>query len=142
MTTKPDSTHEKVDRVPAATAAILSAGALIAGSTAEVDEQKATWFGVEGPHCPSRLLSDETACPGCGLTRATSLTLQAETSTALQVNPAGPLVAILLLVTLGLSVDRLARPTARRRHRMGARWLRIVFITGLFAAWVWRALIR
>ena len=85
-------------------------------------------------------------CPLCGLTRSTLLTLQGQLSFALQLNPAGPLLALGLLALgcalLGLAlcaqVPR-ARATAERlrgRIQFGATAYAALFIAVVVAHWL------
>jgi hypothetical protein len=80
-------------------------------------------------------------CPFCGLTRSTLLALQGQLSSALQVNPAGP-VLVFGLLTLGCALIGVALSAPhraarlRRRTQVGATVYAALFFFVLFAHWL------
>ena len=84
----------------------LLLGMFSAGAPIEADASGARLFGVEGPECPSRLVLPDHGCPGCGLTRATTMPFAA----ARGISMGTP-----LHLGIGLSPGWL-------RDRRGSRW--------------------
>lgn len=122
-------------------AVLLLAAPLVLGLLIRVEGGSATLFGVEGPACVLGEVGGPGACPGCGLTRATALTLHGDVAAAAALNWAG--VALVLACVLGLAVHldillRAERRTAahQRLLTLGARG----FTTLVLAAWVTRLL--
>jgi hypothetical protein len=112
---------------------------LALAATATVSREAATWFGVRGPICPLGHLLGEHVCPGCGLTRATSLVVQGRWHDALAINPAGFAVALLCVAAVLLQLDVLRRgavPDAHLRLRTWGRWC---FVGAVLSAWAVRA---
>lgn len=90
-----------------------SGAALLAGATATVRPDAATWFGVRGPHCPLGACLGPLACPGCGLVRSTAATLQGDLSVAWAIHPAGPVIAGLLVATCAVNFAAVCRYAPR-----------------------------
>jgi hypothetical protein len=85
------------------------------------------------------------ACPFCGLTRGTLLTLQGQLAPALQLNPAGPLLVVgLCALALALiSLSLCARLQGDNLTQRAQRWLRGgaltyagLFVVVLFGHWL------
>ncbi|MFT6107231.1 MAG: hypothetical protein ACJA2W_000135 [Planctomycetota bacterium] len=122
---------------------ILCLGVLFLGFTMEATPQRATWMGIEGPPCPSRLLPEtwrlhEAGCPGCGLTRATAMAIQGKIKPSLRLHPAGVLVTA--LATAGALIHSLILVAGRR-----PRWIdrtlragRVLLLLGLTIGWLTR----
>lgn len=118
--------------------ALLLAAGVAAGATAEVGADAARWFGVRGPHCPLGQCLGPLACPGCGLVRSVSATLQGDFPLAVNVHPAGPAVAGLMLAALAVNLEIL-----RRGHETAslARWRHrgfVSFVAFVFGGWLLR----
>ena len=112
---------------------------LALAATATVSVHAATWFGVRGPACPLGHWLGEAACPGCGLTRGTSLAVQGRFLEAWQVQPAGLAIAALCAGLVLLQLDVARRGVVLDGHRLlrrGGRWIFIGSVTG---AWLVRA---
>jgi hypothetical protein len=124
--------------------AALQAGgglfALIAGWTATVHADGATWFGVRGPQCPLGACLGPLACPGCGLVRSTAAALQGDLSAAFAMHPTGPVVAGLLFGSLALHLHVLHHGHESPRHRRLRRFGHSLFVVGLLGGWALRAL--
>ena len=113
------------------------------GWMVEVDRGSATLFGIEGPACPVGATLGEHACPGCGLTRATALSVQGRFPEALAVHPAGPAVAALALLGALVATRRLVRGGWPGRDRPSRAFARLAppvlgFAVGL--GWLARVL--
>lgn len=116
-----------------------AAGALVIAATATVSRESATLFGVEGPPCPLGSLLGECACPGCGLTRSTSMVVQGRFDEALALNPGGFVVAVLAAAAVLLHLDVMRRGQMLPAHRK-LRWFgHRLFAVGVLFAWAARA---
>lgn len=129
------------DRARSRVAVLLLAVPLVLGLLIRVEGASASLFGVEGPACVLGEVGGPGACPGCGLTRATALTLHGDVAAAAALNWAG--VALVLACALGLALhlDILFRagrrtPTHHRLLSLGAR----AFALAVAAAWFTRLL--
>ena len=103
----------------------------------EATPERATLFGVEGPSCPSEWIG--LRCPGCGLTRASALTMDAEITAATRVQPAGLLLVALAAIGILVNVAALLREPGRWFDRSLALG-RTAFVTGVMATWILRIL--
>lgn len=124
-------------RWPALRAAAFTA-ALLAGVTANVTRDSATWFGVRGPNCPLGACLGPIACPGCGLLRSTAAALQGDFALAWTIHPAGPLTAALLALGAALHFDILRRRCELPGHRRWRRVGHVAFAVSLCAGWCLR----
>ena len=120
-------------------AMVPAAGALVVAATATVSRDAATLFGVEGPVCPLGFLLGECACPGCGLTRATSMVVQGRFDEALALNPGGFVVAVLATAAVLLHADVIRRGRVLTGHRVLRRLGHRLFAAGILLAWAARA---
>ena len=127
-------------RWPLVSAALL-AGVLAAAAWMDATPRDATLFGIQGPPCALRALAGEKACPGCGLTRSTALTVHGQLAEALRVHPAGPLVALLCALGLLLYLHAAWHGRMEGVHLRMARLGRRVFVVGLAAGWLVRLLV-
>ena len=84
-------------------------------------------------------------CPTCGMTRSVLLSLRGELGEAVQLNPAGPLLvlglilfslAMLFLMLLQQRATRLASGATHRRIRIGASVYGSFLLVVLFAHWL------
>lgn len=76
---------------------VLTVGMLVAAVFLSPASEAVSLFGFEVPVlCGWRRLTGE-ACPGCGMTRAFSFMAHGHVVEAFRVNPAGPLVFLLVL---------------------------------------------
>lgn len=115
-------------------------GALVAGFTATVQADGASWFGHRGPACPLGACFGPLACPGCGLLRSTAAALQGDLGFAFGLHPTGPVVAGLLLLGTAVHFDILRRRCEGTAHR---RWRRLghrTFVVALAIGWLLRLL--
>ena len=110
------------------------------GALARVGPGQASLLGLHGPPCPLGSLLGQQVCPGCGLTRATALTLQGQPGLALAVHPAGPLVALFALLGVVLNLLILARGQASPGQEKLLRLGRVTFSLGLILCWLTRLL--
>lgn len=131
---------------PSALVRRKSAGALIVlmvilwlGLLLQATAEGATLSSIAGPECLIRNWIGERACPGCGLTRASSLVLHGEFSTAMAVNAGGFfLVGVAVFWSLIHSVILI------RGQRSAALvgWLTVgrhVLLFGVILGWVLRS---
>ena len=116
----------------------ILAGALLLGVLVKADTERATLFGLEGPHCLLGSAIGETACPGCGLTRSTALLLDGEWGEATRVHPACWVVVMGCFFGLLVHLDILRRGRRTSVHRTILSVGHGVFVTGLTAAWLLR----
>jgi hypothetical protein len=126
-------------RVAAVRTMVVPALVLTLAATATVSANAALWLGVRGPVCPLGHWLGEAACPGCGLTRATSLVVQGRWLEAWHVQPAGFAVAALCAGLVVLQLDVLRRGVVLDGHlvvRRAGRWL---FVGAVPTAWFVRA---
>ena len=79
---------------------VFCSAVLLVGILCTASAESATLFGLEGPACLLRGLLGEAACPSCGLTRSTAMSLQGRLADGFALHAAGPLVA--LLATMGV----------------------------------------
>lgn len=103
--------------------------------------EEASLFGVEGPHCPSRLVT-EHGCPGCGLTRSVVLTVHGAFLQGFSVHPAGPAVLVFCLLGVLVRGDILFRG---RMTTLQARLLERghgLFAGAVLAGWFGRILVQ
>ncbi|MFK7740545.1 MAG: DUF2752 domain-containing protein [Planctomycetota bacterium] len=118
----------------------LSGLSLLAGILANVEPDGATWFGLRGPRCPVGTGLGEHACPGCGLVRATSATLQGRPADAWEFHPAGLAVAALLVGTFSVHLDIIRRgleaPFHRRLQRLGYLSFAFAVLAGYALRWL------
>lgn len=81
-------------------------------------------------------------CPGCGLTRSVTSTLQGHLEWALGFNPFGPFIAgIMVTLALGLLLPRRWRDSLVERLSPYNRvfgWTLMVFVLALFIHGIWR----
>jgi len=112
---------------------------LVVAPFMEVSPERATLLGVEGPICPSRLVTD-AGCPGCGLTRGTALVIQGRIPEALSLQP----VALMVVAFSGLGVilrgDILWRNRMTSLHAALLAAAHRVFVVAVFAVWIGRLL--
>ena len=118
----------------------LLGSALAVAVTASLGSDGARWYGVAGPACPLGSNIDPVACPGCGLLRSTAASLQGDMSYALLANPAGPVVALLLVAGLLLNLDILRRGSQPRLHLNLRRRGQTALVLSVFAGWILRLL--
>jgi len=135
------SNPRAADRARSRVAVLLLAAPLVLGLLIRVEGASASLFGVEGPACVLGEVGGPEACPGCGLTRATALTLHGDVAGAAALNWAG--VALVLACVLGLAVhlDILLRadrrmPVHQHLLTLGTRALATIVL----AAWISRLL--
>lgn len=112
--------------------------ALLAGWTATVHDDGATWFGLRGPECPLGTCLGPAACPGCGLLRSTAAALQGDLPRAFVLHPIGPVVAALLLLGTILHFDILRRGHELPLHRRTRALGHAVFTIAVLTAWLLR----
>ncbi|MCA8977450.1 MAG: DUF2752 domain-containing protein [Planctomycetes bacterium] len=120
-------------------AMVAPTAVLVLAATATASRQAATWFGMRGPICPLGHLLGEHACPGCGLTRGTSMAVQGHWHDAWAVNPGGFVVAALCVAAILLHADVWRRARVLDGHlrlRSLGRWF---FLVGILLAWALRA---
>lgn len=120
------------------TSLAILAGVLALATLLEATPREASLAGLRAPPCALRAVLGEHACPGCGLTRSTSLVVRGDLAGSLSVHPAGALVALLCLAGIALHLHILIR---RRRTATHAALLRLggrLFVLGLVAACVVR----
>ncbi len=120
------------------TSLAMLAGVLVLATVLEATPRGASLAGLRAPPCALRAVLGEHACPGCGLTRSTSLVVQGDLSGSLRLHPAGALVAILCLGGVAVHLHILVR---RRRTAVHAALLRLgrhLFVAGLVVACVLR----
>lgn len=115
-------------------AIVLFTAVLIAGVLGEADRDHARWFGWEGPECPLRTTLGDRICPGCGLSRATVLTIHGRFRDAFQTHPAGWLIPPFAIAGLWLHSDVLRRRAITSRHHRWRRIGRWAFLTALLVA--------
>lgn len=127
-------------RWPLVSAALL-AGVLAAAALMDATPRDATLFGIQGPPCALRALAGENACPGCGLTRSTALTVHGRLAEAVRVHPAGPLVALLCALGLLVYLHAVVRGRMEGVHLRLIGLGRKVFVVGLAAGWLVRLLV-
>ncbi|MEC7582990.1 MAG: DUF2752 domain-containing protein [Planctomycetota bacterium] len=118
----------------------LLGSALAVSVTASLGPDGARWYGIAGPACPLGSNIDPVACPGCGLLRSTAASLQGEMSYALLANPAGPMVALLLVAGLLLNLDILRRGSPSQLHQDLRRRGHTLLVASVFAGWTLRIL--
>jgi hypothetical protein len=118
------------------------AAALLAGATANVTRDSATWLGVRGPQCPLGACLGPLACPGCGLLRSTAAALQGDFALAWATHPAGLATAALLVLGTVLHFDILRRRRELPAHRRWRRVGHVAFAVSLFAGWSVRFLLN
>ena len=121
---------------------LLAAGGLALGWTADVSQEAATWWGVRGPHCPLGTCLGPLHCPGCGLVRSTSSSLQGSFEAAWAFHPGGLVVAALLPMTLIVHLDILRRRREHPYHHLLRRAGRALFMSAVLIGWIARYLIR
>ncbi|MDA1264999.1 MAG: DUF2752 domain-containing protein [Planctomycetota bacterium] len=114
---------------------------LVLGLLLRIEGSSASLFGLEGPECAVGRAIGPAGCPGCGLTRATGLTLQGDLDGAAALNWAGIAVVLACLAGLAVHLDILVRakrrtPFHQRLLRLGARG----FLAAVFLAWFARLL--
>jgi hypothetical protein len=119
-------------------AALLCASPFLIGLCLRVSSESATLCGLHAPECAVRWILPHAGCPGCGLVRSVALACQRRFMDSLAVNPAGMLV--LALATGGFIVRSFifirGRTTARQVALLRAG--RIIFASGILAAWMAR----
>ena len=129
----------EVRRNSAATLVVLM-GILALGSVLQVSAGGASLGSIAGPECLLRNLVGERSCPGCGLTRASSLVLHGEFSRAWAVNVGG----FFLVGTLGLwSMIHLWIMATGRRTTASIRWLTVsrrILLFGVILGWILRSI--
>lgn len=113
---------------------------LVVGPFLDVTPQRATLFGVEGPQCPSRLVT-EHGCPGCGLTRGTALLLQGRAQTAVSVQPAAFVLVVSCLLGAWVRGDILLRNRMTSMHVTLIRWGHRFFAVVVISVWLGRSLL-
>ncbi len=111
---------------------------LVVGVLCDASEESAALFGIEGPQCLLRAFVGEHACPACGLTRSTAMSLQGRLSTAFATNAAGLLVALLALVGSVASLRVLLTDRGAPFLRLFARFAGPLLLIGALAAWISR----
>lgn len=114
--------------------------ALLAGWTATVHDDGATWFGWRGPTCPLGACLGPLACPGCGLLRSTATALHGDLPRAFTLHPTGPVVAALLVLGAVLHFDILRRGHELPRHRRARTVGHAVFTAARLLGWLLRLL--
>ncbi|MFQ5655432.1 MAG: DUF2752 domain-containing protein [Planctomycetota bacterium] len=117
---------------------ILLAAPLLLGLCIEGTGERATLCGVEGPPCLVGEALGERACPGCGLTRSTTLALHGDFRQAFAVHPGGLLVVVLCLAGILVRADALRRGGDSPGHEMLIGLGRRAFLIGMLAAWLGR----
>ncbi|MEO0479889.1 MAG: DUF2752 domain-containing protein [Planctomycetota bacterium] len=120
------------------TTAILASGALLVAALADVDQNSASIFGVEGPTCPLGSTFGEESCPGCGLTRSVSFAVQGEVAESFAMHPSGVAIAFLLVGTAAVSAHAWATGRLREGHRRFGASLRLTFLVALTLGSIWR----
>lgn len=147
MSGEPTNTHaaglpsapvHRAARMAAGVGLACHAGVLLAGSTATITADAATWFGVRGPHCLLGACLGELACPGCGLVRSTVASLHGDIPLALHFHPAGPVVALLAIAGLLLHSDILRRGFRTDIHTRLVRLGRTCFVISVLTGWLLR----
>jgi len=123
----------------------VSLGILLApwvlGFMMEATPDRATFLGLEGPPCPSRLVT-EHGCPGCGLTRSVVFTLNGALDSAWAVHPAGPAILVLCLLGAGLRGDILLRGRMTDLHARLFKWGHMLFAGIVLVSWFGRILVK
>lgn len=110
----------------------------VVGTAIEASPERATLLGFEGPTCPSRWILPDRGCPGCGLTRATALTLDGDLQAAWGVNPAGLVVVLFALGALLVHASILVRGKKNAWTFRLLRSGRVLFAACVLAAWLLR----
>lgn len=113
-------------------------GALVAGELVEATTESAHLLGVKGPPCLMSSALGGAPCPGCGLTRATSMLLDGEWAAATLLQPAA--WCVVGFAGAGALLHGSALLTGRRlpgwtRLRRGGR---LAFAASLLVAWIVR----
>lgn len=134
----PAASAHRALRRSAAIGVACHAGVLLAGITAKVNADAATWFGVRGPHCMLGSCLGPMACPGCGLVRSTAAVLHGDLDLAWRMHPAGPIVALLASAGILLHVDILRRGIRTAQHVRLSRVGRACFLLAVLFGWLIR----
>lgn len=119
---------------------VLFTAVLIAGALGDADRDHASWFGWEGPECPLRATLGDQVCPGCGLSRATVLTIHGRFRDAFRTHPAGWLIPGFAIAGIWLHSDILRRRAIHSRHqrwRRAGRWAFLIALLLATAIRVW-----
>jgi len=124
-------------------AVLLLALPLFLGALIQVEEGRASLFGVEGPVCVVGEWCGPAGCPACGLTRSTALAVQGDLGGAATLNWAGLALVVACAAGLLVHLDILLR--ARRRTAAHERLLALGtrgLALALLLAWTSRLLLR
>ena len=96
-------------------------------------------FGLPGPACFVSQCFSEGLCPGCGLTRSTSLVLQGDWQLAFDLHPGGFLIPVLCLGGILVYLDILRRKKRTDVHSFLLIAGRVSLASGVLIPWAVRA---
>lgn len=108
------------------------------GAGLQADEERATLFGWGAPLCPSRALVPDVGCPGCGLTRATTLAAHGDWRRATRLHAGWVAVALASCLTLVGMLPVLARGTGLARAGRRIQRGMVGLALGLVVLWLIR----
>ncbi len=113
-------------------------GVLVLGSMLKANGAEALLGSISGPECLIRTVVGEHSCPGCGLTRSSSLVLGGKFSEAWAVNVGG----FFLVGTLALwSLVHSWIFVQGKRTAASVRWLTVsrhFLLFGVILGWILR----
>jgi len=119
-------------------ALILLAGVLVLSLILNVDGKSARLGSLTGPPCLVGQFGHEIICPGCGLTRSTSLAMQGEWLLSWSVHPTGILIVVLCFSGCLVHFDILRGGHRSSFHEQLLRWGRYSCSFGILIGWCLR----
>ncbi|HIG04621.1 MAG TPA: DUF2752 domain-containing protein [Planctomycetes bacterium] len=114
---------------------ILLVGVLVLSLVLDVDAKSARLGALTGPTCLVGQFGHEIMCPGCGLTRSTSLAMQGEWWLSWSVHPTGVLIAFLCFSGCIVHIDILRGGHRSGFHEQLLRWGRYSCSIGILIGW-------